>query len=58
MREQQACIPPIQGILVLTTSKRGSRNDKRLADQRRVIETIPTQVSVVTDTAFQGGYGF
>jgi hypothetical protein len=41
-------------ILVLTSSKRGSRHDKRLADQRRVFETIPPQVSVITDTGFQG----
>lgn len=41
-------------ILVLTASKRGSRHDKRLADQRRVFETIPPQVSVITDTGFQG----
>lgn len=41
-------------ILVLTRSKRGARHDKRLADQKRLFENLPPEISVITDTGFQG----
>ena len=41
-------------ILVVTRSKRGARHDKRAADQKRIFENLPPEVSLIVDTGFQG----
>jgi DDE superfamily endonuclease/Helix-turn-helix of DDE superfamily endonuclease len=41
-------------ILVLTPTKSGRRHDKRLADKNQLIQNIPKDVSIWTDTGFQG----
>lgn len=41
-------------ILILTPSKHGKVHDKRLADKVLLARGIPTSVSVLADTGFQG----
>lgn len=41
-------------ILLLTPTKSGRRHDKRVADKYQVIDHIPAEVSIWTDTGFQG----
>ncbi len=41
-------------ILLLTPTKSGRRHDKRLADKAGIIRMIPEDVTVFTDTGFQG----
>jgi hypothetical protein len=38
----------------LSPSKHGARHDKRLLDQRQVIANIPSEVSILADSGFQG----
>jgi hypothetical protein len=38
----------------VSVSKRGARHDKRLLDQRHVLENIPPGVSILADSGFQG----
>lgn len=41
-------------ILVVTPTKSGRRHDKRIADKNQLIQNIPQDVSIFTDTGFQG----
>lgn len=41
-------------ILILTKSKSGRRHDKRLADKEELFSRLPPEVTVWTDTGFQG----
>ena len=41
-------------ILVLTPAKSGRRHDKRIADKFQIIQNIPPNVTIWTDTGFQG----
>ena len=41
-------------ILVLTPTKSGRRHDKRIADKFQIIQNIPSEVAIWTDTGFQG----
>lgn len=41
-------------ILVLTPTKSGRRHDKRLADKLSLVEHIPPNIGVWTDTGFKG----
>lgn len=41
-------------ILVLTPAKSGRRHDKRIADKFQLIQNIPEDVTIWTDTGFQG----
>lgn len=41
-------------ILLMTPSKSGRRHDKRLADKEHLSQIIPRQMTVWTDTGFQG----
>ena len=41
-------------ILLLTPTKSGRRHDKRIADKYDVVKNIPDEVSIWTDTGFQG----
>ena len=41
-------------ILILTPTKSGRRHDKRLADKAQIIDIIPPDVGIWTDTGFQG----
>lgn len=41
-------------ILVLTPTKSGRRHDKRIADKFQIIQNIPQDVIIWTDTGFQG----
>jgi hypothetical protein len=41
-------------ILIITKTKSGRRNDKRLADKNLLFERIPDNVSLWVDTGFQG----
>lgn len=41
-------------ILVLTPTKSGRRHDKRIADKFQIVQNIPEDVVVWTDTGFQG----
>lgn len=41
-------------ILVLTPTKSGRRHDKRLLDRQQLVEHIPPEVAIWTDTGFQG----
>jgi hypothetical protein len=41
-------------ILLMTPTKSGRRHDKRIADKAGVIEAIPQDVAIWTDTGFQG----
>lgn len=41
-------------ILFMTTTKSGRRHDKRLSDKAGLIEAIPKEVTIWTDTGFTG----
>lgn len=41
-------------ILILTPSKHGRAHDKRLADKSHLARGIPSRVSILADTGFQG----
>jgi hypothetical protein len=41
-------------ILVVTPTKSGRRHDKRIADKNQLIQNIPPDVGIYTDTGFQG----
>lgn len=41
-------------ILVVTPTKSGRRHDKRLLDKTQLVEHIPSEVTIWTDTGFQG----
>lgn len=41
-------------ILVLTPTKSGRRHDKRIADKFQIIQNIPDQIPIWTDTGFMG----
>ena len=41
-------------ILVLTPTKSGRRHDKRIADKFQIVQNIPEEVVIWTDTGFQG----
>jgi len=41
-------------ILMLSPTKSGRRHDKRVADKYQIIEHIPPEVTIWTDTGFQG----
>lgn len=41
-------------ILLMTPTKSGRRHDKRIADKAGVIQAIPQEVVIWTDTGFQG----
>lgn len=41
-------------ILVVTPTKSGRRHDKRIADKNQLIQNIPKDVGIFTDTGFQG----
>ena len=41
-------------ILVLTPTKSGRRHDKRVADKFQIVQHIPQEVVIWTDTGFQG----
>jgi hypothetical protein len=41
-------------ILVVTKTKSGRRHDKRIADKNQLIQNIPKDVGIFTDTGFQG----
>ena len=41
-------------ILILTPTKSGRRHDKRIADKFQIVQNIPSEVTVWTDTGFQG----
>lgn len=41
-------------ILLMTQAKSGRRHDKRIADKAGVIQAIPQDISIWTDTGFQG----
>lgn len=41
-------------ILVVTPTKSGRRHDKRLLDKQQLVEHIPRDVTIWTDTGFQG----
>ena len=41
-------------ILLLTHTKSGRRHDKRIADKSDVVNSIPDDVTIWTDTGFQG----
>lgn len=41
-------------ILVVTPTKSGRRHDKRLLDKTQLVEHIPPNVTIWTDTGFQG----
>ncbi len=41
-------------ILVVTPTKSGRRHDKRLLDKTQLVEHIPPDVTIWTDTGFQG----
>ena len=41
-------------ILILTPTKSGRRHDKRIADKFQIIQHIPEDVAIWTDTGFQG----
>jgi hypothetical protein len=55
-RHTQKAVVMTQGrrIGYLSPSKRGARHDKRLLDQRQVMSCVPSGVSVLADSAFQG----
>jgi hypothetical protein len=41
-------------ILVLTPTKSGRRHDKRIADKFQIVQNIPQEIPIWTDTGFQG----
>lgn len=41
-------------ILILTPTKSGRRHDKRIADKFQIVQNIPPDVVIWTDTGFQG----
>jgi hypothetical protein len=41
-------------ILIVTPTKSGRRHDKRIADKNQLIQNIPKDVGIFTDTGFQG----
>lgn len=41
-------------ILIVTPTKSGRRHDKRIADKQQLIQNIPKNVGIFTDTGFQG----
>lgn len=41
-------------ILVLTPTKSGRRHDKRIADKFQIVQNIPQDVAIWTDTGFMG----
>lgn len=41
-------------ILIMTPTKSGRRHDKRIADKFQVIQNIPKDIAIWTDTGFQG----
>ena len=43
-------------IGVLTRSQRGRRHDKKLADREDLLRLVPAQVTVLTDSGFQGAH--
>lgn len=41
-------------ILVVTPTKSGRRHDKRMTDKNQLIQNIPKDIGIFTDTGFQG----
>ena len=41
-------------ILIVTPTKSGRRHDKRIVDKNQLVQNIPQEVAIWTDTGFQG----